>query len=191
MPCHPHHFMQPCAAILNTAPALLSEVPGQGAVVRRKAACGIAADNLLTGPALDPYRRAATFVQDSGLTGGRLTAHRVLLGLLPLLIDLRVLPGNASGIGSASCNSSCIPSLSSGLVMSLPTVGHKGWACSPALETVCTARPGDPVGSAQTADRPLTQDGDSAAVIWPSARGSPDQDCPAPCSSGRQGCADE
>src|SRR5215207_6111214 len=30
--------------------------------------------------------------QDSGLTGGRLTAHRVLLGLLPLLIDLRVLP---------------------------------------------------------------------------------------------------
>ena len=41
--------MQPCAAILNTAPALLSEVPGQGAVVRRKAACGIAADNLLTG----------------------------------------------------------------------------------------------------------------------------------------------
>src|SRR5829696_10369958 len=92
MPCHPHPFTTPFAAILHTTSVLLSEVPGQGAVVRRKAACGIAADNLLTGPALDPYRRAATFVQDSGLTGGRLTAHRVLLGLLPLLIDLRVLP---------------------------------------------------------------------------------------------------
>jgi hypothetical protein len=44
----PHHFTQPSAALLGTASALLSEVAEQGAVVRREAACGIAADNLLT-----------------------------------------------------------------------------------------------------------------------------------------------
>jgi hypothetical protein len=31
------------------------------------------------------------------------------------------------------------------LVMSLPTVGHKGGHAVPALETICNARPGDPV----------------------------------------------
>jgi hypothetical protein len=48
MPCHPHPFTQPSAAMPGTASALLSEAAGQGAVVRREAACGIGADNLLT-----------------------------------------------------------------------------------------------------------------------------------------------
>jgi hypothetical protein len=48
MPCHPHPFTQPYAAMPGTTSALLKGVPGQGAVVRREAACGIAADNLLT-----------------------------------------------------------------------------------------------------------------------------------------------
>jgi hypothetical protein len=50
MPCHPHHFMKPYAVLRGITSALLKEVPGQGAVVRREAACGIAADNLLTAP---------------------------------------------------------------------------------------------------------------------------------------------
>jgi hypothetical protein len=48
MPCHPHHLTRPSAAVLGTTSALLREVAGHGAVVRREAACGIAADNLLT-----------------------------------------------------------------------------------------------------------------------------------------------
>jgi len=48
-PYHPHPFARPSATSLGTASALLNEVAAQGAVVRREAACGIAADNLLTG----------------------------------------------------------------------------------------------------------------------------------------------
>jgi hypothetical protein len=48
MPCHPHPFMLPSEALPGTTSALLREVAGQGAVVRRDVACGIAADNLLT-----------------------------------------------------------------------------------------------------------------------------------------------
>jgi hypothetical protein len=49
MPCHPHPLTRPCAALPSTTSALLGAVVGQGAVVRREAACGIVADNLLTG----------------------------------------------------------------------------------------------------------------------------------------------
>jgi len=49
MPCHPHPVTRPSAALLRTASALLREVAEQGAMVRREAARGIAADNLLTG----------------------------------------------------------------------------------------------------------------------------------------------
>jgi hypothetical protein len=48
MPCHPHQFTTPCAALPGTTSALLSQDARQGAVVRREATCGIAADNLLT-----------------------------------------------------------------------------------------------------------------------------------------------
>ena len=48
MPCHPHPFTRPCVALLRTTSALLGEVAGLGAVVRREAAHGIIADNLLT-----------------------------------------------------------------------------------------------------------------------------------------------
>ena len=48
MPCHPHRFKLYSAALLGTASALVGEVTGQGAVVRREAGCGIDADNLLT-----------------------------------------------------------------------------------------------------------------------------------------------
>jgi hypothetical protein len=48
MPCHPHHFTQPSAAMPGTTSALLRKPAGQGAAVRREATCGIAADNLLT-----------------------------------------------------------------------------------------------------------------------------------------------
>src|SRR5215207_10166198 len=49
MPCHPHHSTQPAAALLSTASVVPGEVAGQGAAVRREVACGMAADNLLTG----------------------------------------------------------------------------------------------------------------------------------------------
>jgi hypothetical protein len=49
MPCHPHVIRQPSTALLRTISILLGEAAGQGVVVRREAACGIAADNLLTG----------------------------------------------------------------------------------------------------------------------------------------------
>jgi hypothetical protein len=49
MPCHPHLFTRPSVASLGTTSALLDEVAGQGAVVRREAERGIVADNLLTG----------------------------------------------------------------------------------------------------------------------------------------------
>jgi hypothetical protein len=49
MPCHPHHVTRPSVALSGTTSALLRALAGQGAVVRREAACGIAADNLLTG----------------------------------------------------------------------------------------------------------------------------------------------
>jgi hypothetical protein len=48
MPCHPHPITWTSAAMLGTTSALLTEVVGQGAVVRCEAACGIVADNLLT-----------------------------------------------------------------------------------------------------------------------------------------------
>jgi hypothetical protein len=48
MPCHPRHVTRSSAALLGTASALLRKSAGRGAVVRREAACGIAADNLLT-----------------------------------------------------------------------------------------------------------------------------------------------
>jgi hypothetical protein len=48
MPCHPHQFTKPSAASRRTTSALLSQDAGRGAVVRREAARGIAADNLLT-----------------------------------------------------------------------------------------------------------------------------------------------
>ena len=49
MPCHPHDFTRPSAALLGTASARSPELARQGAVVGREAACGIAADNLLIG----------------------------------------------------------------------------------------------------------------------------------------------
>jgi hypothetical protein len=49
MPCHPRHFTPAFQVLPGTASALLRALAGQGAVVRRQAACGIAADNLLTG----------------------------------------------------------------------------------------------------------------------------------------------
>jgi hypothetical protein len=55
MPCHPRHLTRPIAALLGTASVLLGEVAGQGVVVQPEAACGIAADNLLTGKLLIRY----------------------------------------------------------------------------------------------------------------------------------------
>jgi hypothetical protein len=49
MPCHPHPFTQLFAALLGTTSALLNDGGEQCAVVGREAACGIAADKLLTG----------------------------------------------------------------------------------------------------------------------------------------------
>ena len=49
MPCHPHQITKPSVALSSTASVLLRKVPRRGALVRREAACGIAADNLLTG----------------------------------------------------------------------------------------------------------------------------------------------
>jgi len=74
MPCHPHHFTWPFAALLCTASSLLSEVAGRGTVVRHEAACGIAADNLLTAPRARPggdRQRAAPGRDPHGLASGR------------------------------------------------------------------------------------------------------------------------
>jgi hypothetical protein len=54
MPCHPHHLTQPSAALLGTATALVNGAAAHGVVVRREAACGIAADKLLTAPRARP-----------------------------------------------------------------------------------------------------------------------------------------
>jgi hypothetical protein len=48
MPCHPRQFTKPSAALPGTASALLSRDATRRAVVRREAARGIVADNLLT-----------------------------------------------------------------------------------------------------------------------------------------------
>jgi hypothetical protein len=53
MPCHPHPFTRPCAASPGTTSALLREAAEQGAMLRRGATCGIAADNLLTASGLN------------------------------------------------------------------------------------------------------------------------------------------
>jgi hypothetical protein len=58
MPCHPHPFMQPSAAMLGTTSAVLRGAAGQGAVVQLKATSGIVADNLLT--VLFPYQPLGT-----------------------------------------------------------------------------------------------------------------------------------
>jgi hypothetical protein len=50
MPCHPHPFTRPFTALLGTTSALLNKRARRGAMLRREAACGIAADNLLTEP---------------------------------------------------------------------------------------------------------------------------------------------
>lgn len=66
MPRHPRPMARPTAALLGTASALLTEVAGKGAVVRREAACGIAANNLLTGRALDQEPRRVDVVLARG-----------------------------------------------------------------------------------------------------------------------------
>jgi hypothetical protein len=48
MPCHPPHFKKPSAALPRIASALFSQDAGRGGVVRREAARGFGADNLLT-----------------------------------------------------------------------------------------------------------------------------------------------
>jgi hypothetical protein len=48
MPCHPHPFTKPFAALPSTTSALLRKSSGRSAVVRREATRGIVADNLLT-----------------------------------------------------------------------------------------------------------------------------------------------
>jgi hypothetical protein len=69
MPCHPHPSTRPSTALLGTASTLLNMGAGRGAVVRREAACGIAADNLLTEP-------IALLADDSSQVG--LLPHRWL-----------------------------------------------------------------------------------------------------------------
>ena len=81
MPCHPHQFTRPFAALLGTTSALLGQGAGRGAVVRREAARGIVADNLLTEPtAFAPEwtmieaqaGRASAAASGCGCGGGRL-----------------------------------------------------------------------------------------------------------------------
>jgi hypothetical protein len=50
MPCHPHHITRPFAALLGTASALLKQVAGEGSVMRREVARGIAADSRQQSP---------------------------------------------------------------------------------------------------------------------------------------------
>jgi hypothetical protein len=66
MPCHPHPFTRPCAALPGTTPALLSQETGRGAVGRREAAHGSVADNLLTASAAEGVARLFVLV---GVTG--------------------------------------------------------------------------------------------------------------------------
>ena len=52
--CHaiPRQITKPSAAVLGTASALLTELARRSTVMRQEAACGIAANKLLTGRAL-------------------------------------------------------------------------------------------------------------------------------------------
>jgi hypothetical protein len=71
--------------------------------------------------------------QDSGLTGGRLTAHRVVLGLLPLLIDLRVLPRERIRDRVGFLQSFMHPELVVRFAHVPPDHTEPGWPGSPAL----------------------------------------------------------
>jgi hypothetical protein len=55
MPCHPHQFTMPSVTLHGTASALLIQDVVRGEEEQREVKCGIAADNLLTGPAHDCY----------------------------------------------------------------------------------------------------------------------------------------
>jgi hypothetical protein len=57
MPCHPDDFTQDSAAMPGTTSVLLSQNAERGAVMGCEAACGIAADNLLTSVVSPPRRR--------------------------------------------------------------------------------------------------------------------------------------
>src|SRR5215218_7459842 len=109
MPCHPHPITQPSAAMLGTTSALLSQDAGQGAVVRRKAASGIAADNnLLTGPVLSHApggRRGLHSGAGYRLSGVPSGVGRLLYltGLCRPLRGLQLLKRRSSAEGSSTC----------------------------------------------------------------------------------------
>jgi hypothetical protein len=89
MPCHPHHFTKPFAAVRGTAPALLREAAGHGAVVQREAACGIAADNLLTdweAPASRKRGSHTDMVRTRGLFAGLMQREGLKLPEAPQLL---------------------------------------------------------------------------------------------------------
>jgi hypothetical protein len=105
MPCHPHHFTRPSAASLGTTSVLLGEVEARGAVVRREAACGIAADNLLTTGTSSPSIgrtpvRAWTTMADRcsfcGSTDGPFTKVEGLFTVL-MCADCQAARGHGSG----------------------------------------------------------------------------------------------
>jgi hypothetical protein len=48
MPCHPHQFTTPSAALSSTTSGLLGKAAAQSAVLQREATRGSVADNLLT-----------------------------------------------------------------------------------------------------------------------------------------------
>ena len=66
MPCHPHPFTKPSAASPGTTSVVLSQAAGRGAVVRREAAHGSVADNLLTASVAEGVARLFVLL---GVTG--------------------------------------------------------------------------------------------------------------------------
>jgi hypothetical protein len=69
MPCHPHHFTRSSAALVRTVSAPLRDVAGRRAAVRREAARGIAADNLLTVPRARPAGNRPRATSGRGVPG--------------------------------------------------------------------------------------------------------------------------
>jgi hypothetical protein len=80
MPCHPHPFTTPSVALPSPTSALLSQDAGRGTVVRREAARGIVADNLLTDYGL---RILSTISVSSGLVRNSSTQATTAAAIRP------------------------------------------------------------------------------------------------------------
>src|SRR5215208_5840956 len=120
----------PTLRLLLTAAsaAVVTMTRGLGASRGRRAAHRRRTVRSLSNPLPGPLTVGSP---DSGLPGGGLTAHRVLFGLLPLLIDLRVLPRERIRDRVGFLHLFLHPELVVRFGHVPPDSGSQGWAYSP------------------------------------------------------------